>query len=66
MHLDPAVVRDEAKLPEFVHEEAHARPRRADHLCERFLTDLCDYRFWLLVLAEVRKQQKQSGEALFT
>src|SRR4029453_4572788 len=31
------VVAHESQFPEFVHEEVHARSRRADHLGERFL-----------------------------
>jgi len=37
---DVAVVVDEPELLELVHEEVHARARRADHLGERFLRDL--------------------------
>jgi hypothetical protein len=35
--LEPAVVLDEAELPELVHEEVHPGPRRPDHLGQRLL-----------------------------
>src|ERR1043166_3737358 len=40
MHFQATVVIDETQLTELVHEVAHARPGRADHLSECLLTDL--------------------------
>jgi hypothetical protein len=51
--FERVVVLDEAKFPEFVHEEAHARPRGPDHLRQHLLTDLGKDGFGLAVLAEV-------------
>jgi hypothetical protein len=53
-----AVVVDEAQLAELVHEMAHARAGRSDHLSERLLTDLRNDGLWPPFLAEVR-QEKQ-------
>jgi hypothetical protein len=39
IHLETAVVLDEAELLEFVHEEVYARARCADHFRQRFLRD---------------------------
>lgn len=40
MHVKMAVVLNEAQLPELIQKETDAGPRGADHLGERFLTDL--------------------------
>lgn len=40
MHVQSAVVFQEAQFSELVHEEMDAGPRGADHLGQRFLTDL--------------------------
>jgi hypothetical protein len=61
-----AIVVDESQTPKFVHEEADARPCRADHLRKRLLTDFRDHRFGCPFLAEVRQQQKQSGKTFLT
>ena len=62
--MDAAVVGDEAKFAKFVHEEAHARTGRSDHLGERFLADFRDHRLRVAFLAEVRQQQEQPRKAL--
>jgi hypothetical protein len=60
--LHPAIaIVNEAQLPEPIHEKANARPSCAHHLGESLLTDLGNYRFGLSVLAEMGKQQKDSG-----
>jgi hypothetical protein len=41
--LDPAVVFDEAQLPELVHEHIDPRARRADHFCQHLLRDFVKY-----------------------
>ena len=64
--LDPTVVVYEAKLPKLVHEEADARPCRPDHLSQRLLAYLRDYRLGFAFLAEVGQHQEQPGEALLT
>jgi hypothetical protein len=48
-----AIVVNEAKFAELIHEETDAGPRRPDHLGQRFLTDLCDHRLRLIIFAEV-------------
>ena len=40
MHLQAAVVVDEAQLPKLVHEQTHPGSRRPDHFGQGFLTDL--------------------------
>jgi len=40
MDFQFSVVFDKAQFPEFVHEKAHARSGRADHLGEHFLAEL--------------------------
>src|SRR5713101_7022568 len=65
MDLDFPVVFDETQFAEFVHEKAHARSGRADHLCKRFLTKRSHDRLWPAFLAEICKQKEKPGEALF-
>jgi hypothetical protein len=60
------IVIDEPELAEFVHEHAHARPRGADDLRERLLTDLPDHRLGSPLLAEIRHQEKHPRQPLFT
>src|SRR5712672_3913793 len=65
MNLDFSVVFDEAQFAEFVHEKAHARSGRADHLRQRFLTELSHDRLRLAFLAEICKEKEKPSEALF-
>src|ERR1700676_5395249 len=55
--LEAAVIFDEAKLLELVHEGVHAGPRRPHHLGECFLRD-SRQPLWLVILAIAREQQK--------
>ena len=55
VHLETAVVVDEAQFPEAVHEETDPRAGRADHLGQSFLTDLGDHGFRNAFLAEMRQ-----------
>jgi hypothetical protein len=61
MDFQFSVVINIAKFAEFVHEEAHARSGRADHLGERFLTKLADDRLGPAVLAEICKKKQKAG-----
>src|ERR1700724_931865 len=65
MNLDFSVVFDEAQFAEFVHEKSPSRSGRADHLRQRFLTELSHDRLRLAFLAEVCKQKEKPGKALF-
>ena len=65
MDLDFSVVFDKTQFAEFVHEKAHTRSGRADHLRKRFLTKRSHYRLWPAFLAEICKEKEKSGEALF-
>lgn len=65
MDFDFSVVADEAELPEFVHEKAYPRACGADHFSQRLLTDIRTDRRRIAFLAEIRQQEKKSGEALF-
>src|SRR5437764_8043576 len=64
MDFQFSVVFDETQFAEFVHEKAHARSGRADHLRQRFLTELSHDRLWPAFLAEICQQKEKSGEAL--
>ena len=59
VNLDMAVIADEAKLPEPVHEEADARASGPYHLGQGFLADLRENRFRLSFIAIIRQQQQQ-------
>jgi hypothetical protein len=65
MDFQLSIVFDKTQFAEFVHEKAHPRSGRADHLRQRFLTDLSDDRLRLAFLAEICKQKEKPGEALF-
>src|SRR3989442_3194943 len=63
--LQPAVILDEAQLPELVHEEADARAGRADHLRQRFLADLRHDGFRPPFLADIASNLAMPPQALF-
>src|SRR6266480_1164940 len=65
MDFQFSVVFDEAQFAELVHEKAHPRSGRADHLRQRFLTEVSHDRLRPAFLAEICKQKEKSGEALF-
>ena len=65
MDLKFSVVFDESQFAEFVHEKAHARSCRADHIRQHFLTELSHDRLRPAFLAEICKEKEKSGEALF-
>src|SRR6476660_10236528 len=65
MDLDFSVVFDKTQFAESVHEKAHARSGRADHLRQRFLTKVSHDRLWPAFLAKICKQKEQPREALF-
>ena len=65
MNLKSAVVVNETQLPEFVHKGIDPRPGRANHLCQRFLTDLGDFGFLPdPVFSEPSEYKKNSGQSL--
>src|SRR6202047_2431888 len=65
MDLDFSVVFDKTQFAESVHEKAHTRSGRANHLRQRFLTERSHDRLRSAFLAEICKQKKKSGETLF-
>jgi hypothetical protein len=65
MDLKFSVVLDKTQFAELVHEKAHPRSGRADHLRQRFLTEVSHDRLRPAFLAEICKQKEKSGEALF-
>jgi hypothetical protein len=65
MDLDFSVVFDKTQFAEFVHEEAHTRSGRADHLRKRFLTKRSHDRLWPAFLPEICKEKEKPSEALF-
>ena len=60
------VIRDKAMLPEPVHEMTDPRPGRADQLGQGILIHSGKYRFGPAFLAEMRKQQEDPSQTLFT
>ena len=54
---------DEAQFSKPVHEEADSRSGCADHIGERFLTNLGDHRFGHAFLAEMRQQEQNPSES---
>ena len=58
------VVVNEPCFTKLVHEMAYPRPGCADHLRERFLSDLRYKRLGPTFLAEIGQQQKQSSKPL--
>src|ERR1700730_8086197 len=59
VYLDMPVVADEAQLAKLVHEMADSGSGGADHLCQRFLTDVGTDRLRAAFLTEIGEQQKQ-------
>jgi hypothetical protein len=53
-----SVVVNETQLAKFVHEVTHARPSRANHLSERFLTDLRENWLRSAFLSKIGQQQQ--------
>ena len=64
MDLKFTIVFDESQFAEPVHEKAHARSGRADHLRQGFLTEPSHDRLRLSLLAEICKQKEKSSKAL--
>jgi hypothetical protein len=60
-----AIVGNEAKLPELVHERTDARSRRSDDLGQRSLVDLHRDGLWNGFFAELRNNEKHSRETTF-
>src|SRR5437763_15471150 len=65
MDLYFSVVVDKTQFAEFIHEEADARPGRANHLRQRFLTERSHDRLRLAFLAEIGEQKEKPSETLF-
>ena len=63
--VEPAVVVDEAKLFELVHEMTDARPGGADHLRQTLLADFGEDGLGTAFFAKMRKQQENSSQSLF-
>ena len=55
VHPQCAVVVDKAELPEFVHKEIDARPRRPDHVSEHVLTHVWEGRLRFPLLPKIRQ-----------
>ena len=64
MHFDRAIVADETKSSELVHEMTDSGPRRADHFGQSLLAEVDVDRLRIGVLAEVCEQQQQSRQSL--
>src|SRR5258705_11221559 len=58
MDFQFSVVFDKTQFAEFVHEKAHARSRRADHLRQGFLTKSSHDRLRPAFLAEICKEKE--------
>ena len=66
MDFQLTVVFNKPQLSETVHEETHARARRAHHFGQSFLTDFRDDLFRAPFLAEPRQKQEYASQPLFT
>ena len=65
MDFEMSVVINETQFAELVHEVAHARPGRADHLSECFLTDLCENWLRSAFFSKIGHQQQQASKPFF-
>src|ERR1044071_5947820 len=63
--LQSAIIFDEAKLAELVHEEVDPRARRPHLRRQDVLVDDRDNRFQFSFLAEIGQEQEKTGEAAF-
>ena len=61
----PLGVFDEAQLPEFVHEKADSRARRANDLGQGLLADPMRNRLRPTFLAEIRQEEQRPRQPLF-
>ena len=66
MNFERAVIFNEPEPPELVHEEIHARARRADHFGEHFLRDSWQDAARPVSPPVAREQEKGAGESFFT
>jgi hypothetical protein len=57
-----SIIVDEAQSPKFIQEKTDAGSCRANHVGERFLIDIRQYRPRLTFPAEIREKQKQARE----
>src|ERR1700730_12142474 len=64
MNLYLSIVADESKVAEFVHEVAHARSGRSNHLGQCFLADIQWNGLRYGFRSEMREQKKKAGETL--
>src|SRR5271169_5996158 len=62
VHLQAAVVIDEAQLAKTVHKEANSRPRSANHLGQGSLAHLQDGWMWLGLCSKARKREERSRQ----
>jgi len=60
----PAIVLNGPEFPEFVHEEVHPFSGGANHLGQRFLTDLGNRHRFAFASADTREQQENARQAL--
>ena len=65
VNLDVSVVIDETKLAKFVHEKAYSGPGGADHLRQRFLTNIRTDRLRVACLPEICEEQQQARKPPF-
>ncbi len=65
MQFVAKVVFDKPELLKSVHEKAHPRAGRADHLCQNLLTYSWDRHFGHPFFAELRHEQQNSRQSLF-
>src|SRR5436190_3828082 len=65
MDVETAVIFDEAKLPETIHEETDARAGRAYDGSQGLLADLRDYVLRRPLFPEIREQEEGARKTLF-
>ena len=66
MNLYLAVVADKTQLPEFIHERTNPGSRRANHLCQGPLIEICIDRLRATLLAEVGEKEKKTRQSLLS
>src|SRR5680860_140576 len=66
VHVQPAVVLNEAQVAELVQKETDAGARRADHLSQRVLTDLPNDRLRLAFFPKIGHEQQHPCKPLLT
>jgi hypothetical protein len=63
VYFQVTIIVDQSHFSKSVHEKAHARSRRSDHLGKRFLGNFCDDPLRASVMAEIRQQKQRARQS---